>query len=388
MYAYDAHFHSANPKAPIIPVDRIEPGPDPRVLTYLTKGPRKKRGYLVLVQGSRDCHYIGLQVHPRPWRPPASPMAILGVLAMVVGISTVSGLLVSWPLVRRISRLTQAMNEAKEDHPQVQAELQATDEIGDMARSFNALGDRIERKVVSLARRDEVLRGHVANTSHDLAIPLTVIQHRLRRAIDLVPESFESRADLVAALEESAYMSSLVRNLNVSTKLEAKDLYVQPIRLDLQELLRRVESRFIALAKMKDVDFNLATQDQPIWVKADPVLLEQAISNIVQNAVQYAPAKGHVALIAHLRGETFCVQVIDDGPGIPEAVLDKILNAGVRDVNVRGRNPEGLGLGLSIVRQVCDLHHWELRLKNRTPERGLDVSLTGPTESEPASLGN
>lgn len=298
-------------------------------------------------------------------------------LIIVFGISTVTGLLATWPLVRRITRLTKAMKEASEDHPRVNLESQSRDEIGVMARSFNQLGDRVARNFAKVARRDEVLRAHVANTSHDLAIPLTVIQHRLRRALDRVSSQAEYHGDVMAALEESAYMSSLVRNLNVSTKLEAKDIYFEPTRLDLQDLLRRVESRFFALAKMKEVEFNLATLDDPIWIDADPVLVEQALSNVVQNAVQYAPKNGHVALVVRMRQSGFLVDVLDDGPGIPPSKIDDMLSAGVRDQAVRGRNPEGLGLGLAITRQVCELHHWTLLLQNGD-EGGLVVSIAGP----------
>lgn len=380
MHAYDASYHSVNPKAPPIPVAALESVPDSQVLRYKPTHPKRTTGLVIKVAASPECHFIGVEFRP-PRGARGRQRRHLMTLAIVLGISTVTGLLIAIPLVRRISRLTAAMNDASETHPQVLCEVQSGDELGDMARSFNALGDRVQGTIESLQRRDEVLRSHVANTSHDLAIPLTVIQHRLKRSLDLLPDDADSKADLAAALEESAYMASLVRNLNVSTKLEAHDLYFEPIPLDLQETLRRVESRFIALAKMKEVEFNLATLDAPIPVRADPVLLEQAISNVVQNAVQYAPRQGHVALVVHLRDEGFEVRVIDDGPGIPEGVIETMLRAGARDLSVRGRNPEGLGLGLSITREVCALHGWTLALRNRTPEEGLEVTLRGPRDT-------
>lgn len=383
MHAYDASYHSMNPRAPRIPVQALEPVPDSEVFRYKPERRKRVMGLLIKVAASPECHFIGVEFRP-PRGSKGRQRRHLMTLAIVLGISTVTGLLIAIPIVRRISRLTAAMNSASEEHPQVSCEVDVKDELGDMARSFNELGDRVQRNIASLQRRDEVLRSHVANTSHDLAIPLTVLQHRLKRGLDLVPEDSEAKSDLAAALEESAYMASLVRNLNVSTKLEAHDLYFEPVSLDLQEILRRVESRFISLAKMKEVEFNLATLDAPIAVRADPVLVEQAISNVVQNAVQYAPRQGHVALVVHLREEGFEVRVIDDGPGIPEAVIDKMLRAGARDLNVRGRNPEGLGLGLSITRQVCELHGWTLSLRNRSPEDGLEVTLRGPRDTPAA----
>lgn len=376
MYAYNRDFVSVNPAAPRVPRSKIEAQEGGRVWFEKTGYFQRDGMVYVKVAASPECQYIGVYLRHPKWVS-LDPVGILETLAFVFGISTLTGLLASLPVLRRVSRLTREMGNASEEHPQVPVSLECSDELGDMARSFNQLGNRVQRNFKTLARRDEALRSHVANTSHDLAIPLTVIQHRLRRALEQCDDAAALRPDLKAALEESAYMASLVRNLNVSTKLEAQDIYFEATSLDLEELLRKVESRFLALASLREVDFNLALEGKVCWVQADPVLVEQCISNLVQNAIQYVDPRGHVAVLLSGREGRFVLRVIDDGPGIPDGLLSQVQQMGIRDKEVRGRHPEGLGLGLSIAKQVCELHHWSLELRNRSPEQGLEVQIQG-----------
>lgn len=381
MYAYNRDFVSANPAAPYVPPSKIEAQEGGNVWTENTGYFRQDGMIYVKVAASPECHYVGVYLRHPTWIR-LDPVGMLETLAFVFGISTLTGLLASLPLLRRVSRLTNEMGKAREEHPQVPASLESSDELGDMARSFNQLGNRVQRNFETLARRDEALRSHVANTSHDLAIPLTVIQHRLRRALEQCDEAAPLRPDLKAALEESAYMASLVRNLNVSTKLEAQDIYFESTSMDLEELLRKIESRFLALASLREVDFNLALEGKSCWVQADPVLVEQCISNLVQNAIQYVDPRGHVAVLLSGREGRFVLRVIDDGPGIPDVLLTRVQQMGIRDKEVRGRHPEGLGLGLSIAKQVCELHQWSLELRNRSPEQGLEVQIQGAMTRE------
>ncbi|MFY0583466.1 sensor histidine kinase [Cystobacter fuscus] len=122
--------------------------------------------------------------------------------------------------------------------------------------------------------------------------------------------------------------------------------------------------------------------EPPVLVLGDDILIEQAVSNVIYNAVRYNARGGHVAVVLEREpGATFRLRVLDDGPGIPEHELPHILERHVRGDAARTRGPGGHGLGLAIASRVTVLHGWSLKL-GRSEYGGLQVDFLGE-ESTP-----
>jgi signal transduction histidine kinase len=139
----------------------------------------------------------------------------------------------------------------------------------------------------------------------------------------------------------------------------------------------RVLSRHRPLARQHDVSIDAGIPERPLTTLADVTLLEQAVSNVVYNAVRHNRRGGHVAiLLSELPSERFRIQVIDDGPGVPAERLAQLTQRGFRDDRARSRNPEGRGLGLDITRRVIDAHAMQLSL-SASEAGGLQVDLEG-----------
>ena len=112
-------------------------------------------------------------------------------------------------------------------------------------------------------------------------------------------------------------------------------------------------------------------------VLGDLTLIEQAVSNLVQNAVLHNHAGGHVAVVLELEdAKTFRIMIKDDGPGVPPDELARVLGRGERGDEARTRHPHGKGLGLSIARRVAAAHDWRFDLRPGA-EGGLEVELLG-----------
>jgi len=111
-------------------------------------------------------------------------------------------------------------------------------------------------------------------------------------------------------------------------------------------------------------------------VKGDPFLLHQAVSNLIQNAIDFSPADGQIEISAKMNGDRVDFVVKDHGPGIPdyakEKVFDKFFSLQRPDTGKKST-----GLGLNFVKEVALLHHGEIRLEN-LPERGLQAMLRLP----------
>jgi signal transduction histidine kinase len=149
----------------------------------------------------------------------------------------------------------------------------------------------------------------------------------------------------------------------------------------------RVVGRHRPIARQHDVSIDAAIPDHPVQTRADVTLLEQAVSNVVYNAVRHNRAGGHVAVLLLERANDasrpdapaqarFCVRVLDDGPGVAPELLAHLAERGFRSERARSRSPEGHGLGLHITKRVLDAHGMQLRFS--TPESGgLSAEIEG-----------
>lgn len=147
-------------------------------------------------------------------------------------------------------------------------------------------------------------------------------------------------------MNEAHYIGSLIHNLGIAAKLDTPAPVLQRTRVDLAALVERLVSRHRPTARGLGVSLDRAAPTSPVIVHADVTLLEQAVGNLVYNAVRYHRSGGHVAVVVELEGTAgFILSVIDDGPGIPEEDLARVIERGSRGDQARTRAPDGRGLG-------------------------------------------
>ncbi len=299
----------------------------------------------------------------------------LGVALVAVAIG---GLAVG-PLVRRIRALTAAV-AAEAPLPDG-----GVDEIGDLTRAFAARREELRRRVAELEARDAALQRFVANTTHDVMLPLAVLHGHLA-ALEESARGGDSQtaATLRAAQEEAHYLASLVQNLGVAAKLDAGAPHIVLHDVALVPLVERVVARHARLAARRGLELAHAVPEEGVTVRGDVTLLEQAVSNLVHNAVRYAEPGGHVAVVLErAHAGRFELRVLDDGPGVPEVLLARLGERGFRTDEARTRQPQGTGLGLHIVRDVAARLGLTLQFA-RGDERGFVATLSGPLGSASA----
>jgi signal transduction histidine kinase len=369
-FAYDTGLESRNRSAPTFPPKLARELSDdvgePRHVQFWFGAP-----YLgatgVRVAESGPCAVILVLWRDNGHRgPPVWGIVVRQTLVLAL-VLTVVGLLISVPLVRRVRRLTEAVDAGHVsdfDNP----EAGGRDELAELAETFGTT-------LAELNDRDRTLKEYIANTTHDLAIPLTVLQHRLQRLTRGL-EDDEHLAHVRTALEESHYIAGLIANMSAAAKLESDQVLLDAAPVDLGEVVQRVVGRHEPIAEQKDVELNWSVPETPVVVRADSTLVEQALSNLVQNAVQYNSAGGHVSVVLDVSDADFELRVADDGPGIPDALLDDVATRGVRSDEARSRNEGGQGFGLGIARAVCDQHGWLLSLDNMDAS-GLEAVIRG-----------
>ena len=332
---------------------------------------------LVRSPGSRkECAYILAEGTTERWRGgilPASQFWLLPLVAVIAAILISVG-----PVVHRIRRLTIAVLRSVDSEYERVVSTSGNDEVAELGRAFEKAARTVRAQLAQTRRKEAALRDFLVNTTHDIMIPLTVLQGHLAELHDREREGDLSVDDtLASAMNEAHYLGALVHNLSIVAKLDAADAVLQPGAVDLEALIERVVSRHRPIAARLGVSVDRAAPVSPLIVHADVTLLEQAVGNIVYNAIRYNHPGGHVAVIAEHDGKGgFVLNVIDDGPGLLEESLERLVERGFREDYARTRSPDGQGLGLHIAHRVTELHGFRLSFR-RSEYGGLHVTLSG-----------
>ncbi|MBN2099963.1 MAG: HAMP domain-containing protein [Dehalococcoidia bacterium] len=218
------------------------------------------------------------------------------------------------------------------------------DEIGQLAATFDQMIEQID----GLMRSQ---RSFVADASHELRGPLTVIRGNL----DLLKRdlSEEDRSESIRVLEaEMARMTRIINDLLVLAEVESGQLDREQT-VSLKEILLDAQDRALLMAK--DRRIVIERQDD-LWVKGDAHKLDQMIGNLVTNAVRYTPDGGTITLSLYRDGDWARVDVADTGIGIPAEQLPDIFERFYRVDKARSRRSGGSGLGLAIVKGIAEQH--------------------------------
>ncbi len=235
------------------------------------------------------------------------------------------------------------------------------------ARPFAANGERgvalVLHDVTEYRRADQVRQDFVANVSHELRTPLTAIRGGVEALVD---EDRPGERRFVAIIaRNSARMERLVNDLLRLARLDAGQERLAPTPCALEATFASVAGELAPLAESKHVDIRTAVTPEAVTVLADPLKLHDAIRNLVENAVNYAPADSTVELGAGSEDGVVRITVADRGPGIPDTDLTRIFERFYRVDDARPRDPGGTGLGLAIVKHLIGLHEGSVRAANR-----------------------
>jgi two-component system, OmpR family, sensor kinase len=243
------------------------------------------------------------------------------------------------------------------------------DEIAQLGDTLNEMLDRLERS----ALRE---RGFVANASHELRTPLTLLRGELELALQEGRSPDELRAAIVAAAEESDRLAQLADDLLVLARADQGRLPVRPEPIATAELLEGAARRFARRAQ--EAHRELRVEPADIAVSGDRLRAEQALGNLVDNALRYG--SGPVVLSAVRSNGNVALHVCDGGPGFDAALLENAFERFTRGDRGQGRG--GAGLGLAIVEAVAEAHGCRAGAANR-PEGGADAWVELPTSQAP-----
>jgi two-component system heavy metal sensor histidine kinase CusS len=218
---------------------------------------------------------------------------------------------------------------------------------------FNEMMDRLEKSFQQATRFS-------ADASHELKTPLARLQVELEQALENAPSGSPQQEAYSSLLGEVSRLKAIVQKLLLLSLADAGQLKLRHKPVNLTRMLENVIEDCQAQAPALAVEQNLAPDVQ---VNADPDLLEQALQNLASNAIKYNQEGGRIRFELAKETGRVLVRVANTGPGIPPADRDRIFERFYRADPSRSQRVDGVGLGLSLSREIIRVHGGDLTLE-------------------------
>jgi signal transduction histidine kinase len=235
------------------------------------------------------------------------------------------------------------------------SKIRSKDEIGDLAKSFNQMADRLQTSFQQLGAERDALRRFIADASHELRTPITALKNfnalLQGPAIGDTAVQTEFLAESEVQIDRLQWITQNLLNLS---RIDAGLVQLDRSDCDVADLMQAAAAPFKALAVDKGIQLNIHLPDPSFNVNCDHPRIELALSNLLDNAVKYTPSDGQIDMGAErLPAGRIRFWVLDSGQGIQEEDLPHIFERFYRGRNV---SSPGSGLGLSIVASLVQAH--------------------------------
>lgn len=292
---------------------------------------------------------------------------ILQVVALSAGVAIVLSFLVSLWLTRPIKRLTRYANDVRQGKRVPFPKLNRS-EIGEMGHAFEKMQEALEGK--------KYVEQYVHTLTHEIKSPLSAIKGAAELLEEQMPPERRVRF-LTNIRDESNRIQRIVDRMLELAALENQKTLQTRENVSFQALVNTVlESKQPMLSKKKLKVLVQVPGD--VVIKGDSFLLHQAISNLMQNAIEFSSDSSQIELTAQVDRDHLKFMVDDHGPGIPDYAKDKVFDK-FFSLQRPDSGKKSTGLGLNFVREVAILHNGTVTLENR-PEKGVRATLTLPVE--------
>jgi signal transduction histidine kinase len=294
--------------------------------------------------------------------------------SIALGMGLIGGTVMSRNLLRRVEQVNRTSERVMAGNLSDRIPLHGTsDEFDQLAANLNRMLDQIERLMTAM-------REVTDDVAHDLRTPLSRLRTRLERALvgpsgtdpsGTDPPDGASQGEAIrAAIDEADRLLATFNALLSIAELEARTRHDQTTPLDLSEVARSAAELYEPVAEEKGFALTV-TAEAGVRIRGDWHLLSQALANLLDNALKYAGG-GQIELRVFPSNGQAILEVADQGPGIPEADRQSVLDRFVR--LEPSRTTPGNGLGLSLVRAIARRHDGSVTLEDNRP--GLRVRLS------------
>ncbi|MFD0674429.1 sensor histidine kinase [Cohnella sp. GCM10027633] len=293
-----------------------------------------------------------------------------GMIITIALISLVAMLVVAKRLIRPITQLTEATKQISQEKYDHMLEIDRKDEIGQLAKSFNEM-------TLQLQENDRSRKEFISNVSHDFQSPLLNIQGyaELLRVQSPTEEERAAYASIIEA--EAKRLSILTKQLLLLTSLDQSNRRLSRSLYSLDQQLKSLSHKYLWRIEEKGIELYYRTT--PVQFFGDESLLETVWDNLFTNALKYNKLNGSIRIELEEHHDAVTVVFRDTGIGMKEGELPRVFERFYRaDAS---RSLEGTGLGLTIVKQIVELHGGSIRVASELGA-GTQIFITLPKSEQ------
>lgn len=277
-------------------------------------------------------------------------------------LSLAGGSLISFRALSRIDKIIQKTEKiTTENLDEVIEGENFDDEYGRLVTTMNKMIRRIKTSI-------EYMNQFSVSVSHELKTPLTILRGEIELALRSKKTPQEYREILESNYEETLRLINIIERLFYLSKLENSQIRIDKTPTKIKPFLQTIVKSYIKLAEEKNISLILNCENfDDNTVEIDPDLLRQAISNLIDNAIKFSKENSDVNIICKKTAEgKTAISFINYGEEIPQEALPKLFDRFYRAESSRNRNMGGMGLGLSIVKSIVDLHKAEIKVESNS----------------------
>lgn len=263
--------------------------------------------------------------------------------------------LISGKALRPIGQLTGVIQQVTVKGLDQRIPVGTTDgEFVELIQVFNQMLERLERSFMQASRFS-------ADAAHELKTPLTILQGELERTLQQVEPGSEVQQSLSNLLDEVRRLSGIMRKLLLLSLADAGHMNLYLVELDMSELLLEMVEDVELLAPHLSVETDIPSG---LKVKGDRDLLMQVLQNLLSNAIKYNLVNGWIKIYAKKMPTSIHITIVNASKDIPVSDRDRLFDRFYRGDPARTRQVEGIGLGLSLAREIARAHRGDLTLNS------------------------
>lgn len=255
-------------------------------------------------------------------------------------------------------------------------------DAGEDILELRELADTLNYTRDELAKTDELRQDLMANVSHDLKTPLTMIKAYAEMSRDLHSDNKEKREeDMNIIMDEVDRLTILVNDILELSSMQSEINQLETESFDLVVLIEQILHRYQFLQELENYQFIFKHKDKMIMVTADKKKIAQVIYNLINNAINYTGNDNKIIISIVSEDDGILVSIKDTGKGIKEEDLPYIWDRYYKNAKKHKRNLVGTGLGLAIVKNVLELHQYSYGVTSKK-NKGSTFYFKIPNESE------
>lgn len=287
---------------------------------------------------------------------------LIGIMISMIMVSYLS-----WSISRPLQKIDLAASKIGLGNYNERIEINTTDEIGDLADTINTMAEKLGEIDHERQKLDKIRDDFLANVSHELKTPLTVMQGFLEALQDGLINEGGRQKYYGVMYEETIHMNRLVDDILNLIKLENKEILISKHQISVEPLLQKAAFKFKQKVMEKNIKIEVNVKDGLPKVYADPDHLEQILNNILQNAVNFTE-EGQIKIDAEKDDSFVLIKIADTGIGISQEDQEMIWERFFKVDRGRSKKYKGTGLGLAIVKELIEAHQGKIAVSSEINE--------------------